>query len=489
MNNNQVSMSELDKMVRPKSVYVTSDLLPFDADASTATYALQEPIMAQDGFDLVFGVRSFGYNASATNISYRQRNNTLLFEIAYYPPEYTYIGGFFSLNPMKDTLETKIFKVVYPDGLYTAEELFFMLSNKENYAMPSGYLYDVRKTDDVINDNASWFPNDIFISPNFVRRDGGFSVEPILSNGYIINEYPYWDVPENTQWVSAYKANVRLIRFSILPDSSSPELYNLLFTNKFSDSKDHAPEVPQFETNIQGANPPKAIHFDITISLFDYESSLSTKESSSIASPSDSLQFSARYEPDTDILSRLNSKYPSLGFMILNRPARFYHLPDINPLYVDVISDLPSTNVTIQGGQRGVLLRHFNLGGNNGGTSFYQSYDNPVFFRSSSSKENIDAIRLNFQSEGNKWHFFNLSFYLELLVFEYPKTPIQTPQLSQALNSSTTGNDYYLPREDEITSSMGPDHNSFPFRHLGNDHSQVHFQNSLDAKFKRPRQG
>jgi|LakMenEpi03Aug12_release.lakeMendotaPanAssembly.Ray.scaffolds.fasta_scaffold72052_5 hypothetical protein len=488
MNNNQVSVSELDKMVRPKSIYVTSDLLPFDADASTATYGLQEPIMAQDGFDLVFGVRSFGFNASATNISYRQRNNTLLFEITYLPPIYVYTGDAFNLNPSRNTIESKTFKIIYPDGLYTIEELFYMLSNKENYNIPSGYLYDVRTPNSIINETNSWFPNDIFIYPNFVKRDGGFSVAPQFSNGYIINEYPYLEDPTNAQWVSAYLANKRLIRFKILPDTSSPELYNLLFTNKYSDSRDHAPEIPQFETNYQGNNPPISISFDTTVSLFDYDTSLNTKEASSTVSPSDSLTFTVYYEPDAEILMKLDSKYPALGFLSLNRPARFYHLPDINPLYVDVISDLPSNNVTIQGGQRGVLLRHFTLGGNNGGTSFYQSYDNPVFFKSSSSKENIDAIRLNFQSEGNKWHFFNLSFYLELLVFEYPKTPLQKPQLTQALNSSTTGNDYYLPREDEITSAMGPDHNSFPFRHLGNDHSRVYFQNSLDAKFKRPRQ-
>jgi hypothetical protein len=127
MNNNQVSVSELDKMVRPKSIYVTSDLLPFDADASTATYGLQEPIMAQDGFDLVFGVRSFGFNASATNISYRQRNNTLLFEITYFPPIYVYTGDGFNLNPSRNTIESKTFKIIYPDGLYTIEELFYII--------------------------------------------------------------------------------------------------------------------------------------------------------------------------------------------------------------------------------------------------------------------------------------------------------------------------------------------------------------------------
>lgn len=489
MNNNQLSMSELDKMVRPRSIYVSSDLIPFDADVSTATYSLQEPVVAQEGFDLVFGVRSFGYNASATNISFRQRNNKLLLRKKYVTPKYIYTASeTFVTSPQEE--KTVDYYITFPDGLYTIDELFAMLSDPTNYTIPSGYKYDVRFDGQYYIDYTigNTFNNELFLHLIFTRTDGGFSVRPAIQNKDIINQYTVTGFSGGRY--SAENVNDILKSLTILPDPSSPELYNLLFTNRNTDSKNHAGEIPQFETNLQGTNPPTQIIFLITVNLYDTGKTPNQLEPLVTVNPQSGLIFYPVFDPDSNILFELNEKYPASGFLAPYRGARFYHLPNISPLYVDVISDLPTNNVTIEGGQRGVLVRQFALGGNNGGTSFFQNYENPVFFRCSHFKENIDSIRLNFVSEGNKWHFFNLEFFLEILVFEYPKKPLEKPLTSQydvIENSSTTGKGFYLPPEDEITSSMGHDHNSFPFRHLGNDRSQIHFQDSLDVKFKRSR--
>lgn len=486
MNNNQVSVSELDKMVRPRSIYVSSDLIPFDADVSTATYSLQEPIVAQEGFDLVFGVRSFGYNASATNISFRQRNNKLLLRKKYVTPKYVYTAQETFIQGTQ-VEKTEDYFITFPDGLYTLDELFYMLSDPANYIIPSGYKYDVRYDAQYYVDyiNGTTFNNELFLHLLFTKTDGGFSVRPVIQNKDIMNQY----TTAGGKY-SADKVNNTLKSLTILPDPSSPELYNLLFTNRNTDSQNHAGEIPQFETNLQGTNPPTQISFSITMELYDTGKTPFQFESLSTVNPQSGMIFYPVFVPDFNILFDLDKKYPSSGFLAPYRGARFYHLPNISPLYVDVVSDLPTGNVTVEGGQRGVLVRQFVLGGNNGGISFFQNYENPVFSRCSHFKENIDSIRLNFVSEGNKWHFFNLEFFLEILVFEYPKKTLEKPLTSQydvIGNSSTTGKGFYLPTEDEITSSMGHDHNSFPFRHLGNDHSQIHFQDPLDIKFKRGR--
>jgi hypothetical protein len=488
-NNSNSQPNELDKMVRARSVYVSSESLPFDSDVSSAIYQLQEPIAAQEGFDLVYGVRAFGFNASVTNISRKQRNNTLTFETNMSPPEYIYDDelNIFVVNGDTTPIVTK-HKVSFPEGLYTIDDLFAMLSSEQNYAIFSGYQIDVKSYQPYYEnlDQGTTEPNKLFIKASFSRSSGGFTVKPEISSSTIINIYVSNITPTSDVTNSGYQVNFKLHSFSIIRDPDDPGLYDLLFTNLYTDSKDHAPEVPAFETIIKGRNPPQKITFNTTIDLYD----ISTGSSSTLleaVSPQASMTYVVNYEGDEDIDLKLASKYPSNGFLAPYRGARFYHLPLINPLYIDVISDLPTMSVTTEGGKKGILVRQFALGGDNGGTSFFQSYDNPIWYRTSSSKETIDSIRLNFQSEGNKWNFFNLEFFLELVVYEYPQQSIQTPDLSSSMNSNTSGRSYYMPSEDEITATMGPDHNPFPFRHLGNDQSVVYFNNPLDAKLKRRR--
>lgn len=491
MNNNNKSNNELDKMVRARSVYVTSDSIPFDADASSAIYQLQEPVTAQEGFDLVYGVRAFGFNASAMNISRKQRNNVLTFETTMLSPQYVYNTSTTNFDlDYNQELVIVTYDVHFPDGLYTTDQLFFMLSNEQNYTVWSGYKTDVLSNEKFIYDNngASRQLNNLFLKATFGRTDGGFSVAPEISSLAINNRY--FNSTKTEQW-SAFQVNYQLQQFAIVRNESSPGLYDLLFTNEFTDSKDHAPEVPQFESIIKGNNPPKKIIFQITNNLFQPDAAItSTTILPATVSPQTSMEYEVTYLGDDQIMDQLAQKYLANGFLYPNRPARFYHTPSINPLYIDVISDLPTLSLTSDGGQKGILLRQFALGGDNGSTSFFQQYDNPVFYRTSSSKENIDSIRLNFVAQGNKWSFFNLEFFMEILVFEYEQEGVQInpfQQGTQYMNSSVSGNQYHMPSEDEITSSMGPTHNSFPFRHLGNDQSVVYFQDPLQAKLKRLR--
>lgn len=489
MTNNQIISSELDRMVRARSLYITSDTIPFDADVSNAIYQLQDPITAQDGFDLVYGVRAFGFNASALNISRQQRNNVLTYETTMIPPTYIYntTTSDFEENINQSPITTT-YDIYYPDGLYTIDQLFQMLSNEQNYSMFSGYKTNVLSEDPIIffNEEAKKQVNYLYIKPSFTRVDGGFTVQPHINDIDINNKYY---TQANSKLYSALQVNYYLYEFKIKKNESSPGLYNLLFTNTFTDTRDHAPMIPQFETIIKGQNPPLEIVFEITNELYSPQQVTTTTYLPKTVQPSSSMMFTVTYKNDDLIISKLANKYPANGFRQPNRPARFYHLPSINPLYIDVISDLPTLSISSDGNKKGILVRQFALGGDNGGTSFFQQYDNPVFYRTSSSKENIDSIRINFVSEGNKWSFFNLEFFLELLIFEYKQESIEIPFQSNEsyVNSSATGNSYHMPTEDEITSAMGPTHNSFPFRHLGNSQSVVYFSENLESKMKRRR--
>jgi hypothetical protein len=486
MTNNQITNNELDKMVRARSLYITSDTISFDADVGNAIYQLQDPITSQDGFDLVYGVRAFGFNASAMNISRQQRNNILSFETTMIPPAFIYNTTTKNFDTNLNRTEiTSTYHVHYPDGLYTMDQLFNMLSNDENYSMFSGYQTNITYSDPIFFDvlNGTSQVNNLYIKPLFQRADGGFTVQPVIAGLQINNRY--YNSNFTTRYY-AYQVNFVLTSFKIKKNSSNPGLYNLLFTNKFTDSSDHAPMVPQFETIIKGHNPPIEIEFLITNNLYWSENDPALQDN---VTPSSSMIFTVVYKNDEHIISNLTEKYPSNGFTQPNRPARFYHLPDINPLYVDVLSDLPTLSMSSDGNKKGILVRQFAIGGDNGGTSFFQQYDNPIFYRTSSSKENIDSIRINFVSEGNKWSFFNLDFFLELVIFEYKQEAVNNPFPSDERykNSSATGNSYHMPTEDEITSAMGPTHNSFPFRHLGNNQSVVYFSDNLESKLKRRR--
>lgn len=483
--------NKLDEMIRPRSIYLTSEMVAPDADASSAIYQLRETVFAMDGHDLVFGVRSFGFNASATNISRIQNNNTLRFQIIFNDPKYvpTSDESDFILNSNRLSNRVQIFTVTYPDGLYTLDELFAMLSSRNNYAIKSGYKYDVLNDDTLFVDyeTGKTFENDVYITFNFESIDGGFKVIPEFKGAAIKNRY---ENVNGTSFYSAYNVNPVITSLSIIRDQYSEGLFDLLFTNKFSDSLDHPGVVPQYETNLRGANPPTSINFDTMIRLYDNSLTPDEPEYLSTVHVQSSAVFYRTYTtPDTTLIEQLNEKYPSQGFKIPNRGAVFYHKPLITPMYIDVESDLETYNITTEGNLKGLLVRQFALGTENGGTSFFQSYDNPVFFKMSSSRESIDSVRISFRAEGNKWNFFNMEFFLELLIFEYPKESLRRAMMSQQMSmgngSGNESNREMVRASDEVTAAMGPLHNSFPFRHRGNDASVVYFRDLERTSMKR----
>lgn len=489
MNNELQKMSVLNTMVRPRSVYLTSESLSEDADATSAIYQLSEPVIAKDGFDLVYGVRGFGFNASATNISQKQRNNRLRIDLVFAPPKYipvANVNGFtFALN--YDLTEvTKSYEIFFPAGLYSIDEFFGVLSNSANYFISSGYKYDVTKTDDMVMNGLTLQPNEIPFTLHFQRSDGGFTVTPNYQ-GVILNYYQSIDSAGTLgNYYLAYEVNTSLTDVTITAVEDAPELYNLLFTNINSTSANHPALVPEFELNVSGRNPPSEIKFSIVNDLSGVTETVggtSIQPSYEQISLMDTIQFDTFTYPDLYLLDDLNKRYPSLGFLRPNRGYRSYFIPNITPLYVEVQTDLETTNISSYGSRGGILVRQFLLGGANGGTSFFQQYDNPVWMKMSSSREYLDSMKVIFESEGKRWDFFNMNFFLELQFFEIAKQDIN-PEEMQGPNSDGLR----LPPNDEITMAMGNTaHNPFPFRRLSQDSGIAYYKNPKGSELKRPR--
>lgn len=488
MSNELEKLSVLNTMIRPRSVYLTSESLSQDADATSAIYQLSEPVVAKDGFDLVYGVRAFGFNASATNISQKQRNNQLQVILEFKPPKYVPSendsGYSFLLNSTTANYTTS-HTIIIPGGLYTIDELFIVLSNSNNYNIFSGYKFDVRSDSEFITFEGQLIPNKIPFTLSFSIAAGGFTMKP----NYDGNILSYYQSIESGGALGNYylasDVNTRLVSVTISAPRDAPELYNLLFTNVNASSVHHPSIVPDFELNLSGVNPPTEIFFDIqnALSGVSGEPLPTQPEGASQINPMDTIDYITTTNPDSTLLYDLNSKYPDVGFTKINRGYRSYCLPNITPLYIEVQTDLETTNISSNGSRGGILVRQFLLGGGNGGTSFFQSYDTPIWMKMSSSREYLDSMKVIFQSEGKRWDFFNMNFFLELAFFEIAKQDLNVNEM-QGPNSDGLR----LPPNDEITMAMGSSsHNPFPFRRLSQDSGVAYFQNPRGSELKRPR--
>lgn len=123
-----MSNNKATEMIRTRKIYLTSDDVPDYGDVSNFTYTLRDPVYAQDGFSLVFGVTEIGFNATATNISGNQKNNSLKFIVEYLEPDYL-VSSYnpsanqstaftFITNPNAGNVIEKEYIIYYPDGLY-----------------------------------------------------------------------------------------------------------------------------------------------------------------------------------------------------------------------------------------------------------------------------------------------------------------------------------------------------------------------------------
>lgn len=412
MSNNNSPSFGTTELIRPRSVYIsTDDVLDF-SDASSFKINLQEQITAEEGFDLVWGLRSVGANMTAYNISSRLGNNSFIIRTSYIQPNYIYLELFgYDNNPDAGQTITRDITVVIPDGLYNSlDELFDMLSNSNeiNYFLDSGYLVNER-------DDENDFLNRVPMNLLWKKTSGGFSISPQSNTISVANHYVSLDGDNLT----ANDVNLRLSRIMLLPDPTHPKFWHQMFQNKDG----NLPNVPpssfsQFQ--YIGINPPNGISFTIQPTEPPPHTNPVTIEE---WIPFSTVSYFVAEVGNENHYNNFIGNYPNTTLQYFNLPYRCYFTPVFHPLFVDFCSSLSSKSVTKEGHKKGILIRQFITGGENGVTSLYNYFNTPVW--NIVETPVVSTISIDLSAEKDLWDFYNMNFVIELIFFEIERGTVR----------------------------------------------------------------
>lgn len=469
MSHSSSFVSAASSMIRPRILYVsTEDVRPYE-DAQQVTVSLRDQITAEDGFKLVYGVRSFGFDTDVMNISVKQNNYQLNFICNYKNAMYSIVDGLVVTDP-DISFTSKVFTIQLSDANYSTvgnlfEEINFQISN----VIESGWLRDATKPKE--------FPTNIISFPlTFLKtKNNQFSIDinqVIIDTqeSYVIGGIPY----------TAYDFANPLSSITIEPTPGSPGLFNLLFTNIESLTPNKPVCLPAYSLET-GKNPPDGIEFIIDLSSYKTYNANAADLTEDVIDVAESLVYYLKEIGNEDILDTFQGKYPIDNYLDLaNLPYISYHLPDIFPIYIDVKSTLENNNMTKEGLSKNLLLRQFIIGGSDGNNSFLSTWDTPIYHILDS--RSITSLELKFESEGNKWNFFNLQFALELIIFEV-EDEASIPDFQEPV--------FVMPGEDGLTNAVNRYSNSVqnPMALVGSGQSKrvVVYNDILNRRAKKPR--
>lgn len=398
-------------MVRPRILYIaTGDSI--DAfDSSSCRINLSDSIMPEDGFSLVAGLRAFGFNAQAWNISEEQQNNRLDLKLTYQEAEYIFdaTSGTYLPNQSYPQNYQADVTIVIPEGLYQSlEELFEILSKSDGglYLLPSGFLVDpLAPSNDIQNIipmlliwKQTSYGFTIEIAPNGVEI---LSKEPITGNQY-----------------TALQINEFLRSIEILPNVEYPLLFQMLFTNNVQDC---SPSVPHHQKNKQASkNPPNGILFTI-----DDPEPISTL--SDTYTPWSRVTYDLAELGNEQFLDSSQDHYQLDFLPYRSLPWKSFSTPKINPDYLDIAcTGLPTNSLTSEGLGSNLLHRQFLNGANQGLEGMWVQFHSPIWHRLE-NKDQINALTFQFSTEKNRWLFFNMSFSIEIVFFEVPAENTEIP--------------------------------------------------------------
>jgi hypothetical protein len=460
------SNQDMNELIRPRSVYISTDDVEDFSDSSSFKVNLQQQITAEDGYDLVWGLRSIGINATANNICTRLKNNSILCRLTYTPAEFIPGGApdTWIVNPSVDNIVVE--RVIYfPDGLYNSlDDLFDMLSNtnEQNYIFPSGYYIDR-------NESQQSFRNIVPINLLWKRSSGGgFTIAPQDNSTSIKNDYE--DVVSNIHY-RADQVSQHLIQIVIAPNqlggtTENNKLWFKLFYNTESTEKNVPPSVapPNYRT---GINPPNGIAFNMIKSI--------PTTATDSWTPFSEIVYSVVEIGNEGIYNDYIGNYPNPELTYYSLPYRSYFTPILHPLYIDFTSSLSSLSMTKEGFKKGILLRQFINGGDNGVTSFYQHFDSPVWNIVESPV--LSSIDIDLSSQSDLWDFYNMSFVIEFMFFEVEKEQLKS--VDQVA--------YLIPPTDNVQEAIRHRFQSkFPFQQSG-EHSGVYLLDDSTKLKKRRR--
>lgn len=431
-----VENSVINNMIRPRRFFITSDSIDDFVTSSHALYNIQEGLVAEDGFAFAFGIASIGFNSTAFNISEAQGNNKLIYRLHYKKPLYIPVTGSlnnageyeYEENVDADDDPVIIDKtIIIPNGYYNSlSDLFAYLNDEKNIFIGSKIFYDIHADPE----------NDSFLDTNEVpikfefalnSSNTGYTIKTKLGFNDSTRELRnyYQDNSKTAQGLEAYFVQNRIFTIEIRPHADRG-LYDLLFKNNTS-FINQPPNAPNFISDTGLVNPPRAVVFVLQHTLSSSQEPTVTDPYVDLGTVSPSIDeinagftFWIENDPNADLRFRVahDSDYV-IRSDLLNYPFVSYFLPRLNPLYIDIQSDLETNNFTDSGSNKNVLIRQFLPNMQNGATDFYEAWDTPVWH--ATTRRNINSIRITFNSEGDKFNFFNLLFVIQLVIFEYPE--------------------------------------------------------------------
>lgn len=486
MSNSLTKTDLLNSMVRPKRLFVSSEDVANYDDSGRCKFTLRESIIAQEGFRLAYGLKSFGYSATANTISEKQKNNRLLLEITYLEPEYIYKSGAWIYDQTPGSIVRQM-EYIIPDGYYaTFSDLCQVLNNPLLNLIPSGLKINVMENEQLRVEFD--FPgNEVPIQFIWVPTPYGYFIDCKLSDEHLIKN----DYTNNGVKLQAKEVNYRPDKVRFLPgnvDSPHYKLYQLLFHNDTGTSSS-ALNMPN-ALGLRGINPPDAIVFEFQSTL-SYDSAaidpvdfIDPNENFHYKTYIESVDNMREFETEAQFDPLKNegviSHFWGVGYQ--NTPFQVYFSPRLCPIYIQVNTNLETQNLTIDGYASNLLFRHFPLGSDQGAKSFYQSWDQPVMHHARSARNSIDHLDFHFEAESELWDFFNLTFNIEFIFYEIPDEEELPTYANEPIQ---------VPTEDMMTSQLqkysNRFHDPFPLRHTTEESGTLIIGSSRSGHLKKRR--
>lgn len=419
------------EILRPRSLFVSSDNIPYYSTSSSVNISLKDPIVAAEGCFLKYGIRQLAYNSTVMNVSEDLNNNKLLIRLHF---DYSLVINEFNIiDQVVDPIYTGpndvyVDKPIYvPDGFYTLDSLFQFLSNSsDEYVINSGYYKNLASP--IGGGETTNLSNVVPIYFKWIETPYGFYITIDQSGDEIVNFFPAGTWPGYSQDRYYCELMPRLVSISIEPHPASPRLFDLLFTNYKTKHENVSISSPPWAPRYAN-NPPSGIIFYFSIP---------TDKTNQNMRPLFDGVISSIVELDNPYYNINAGQFPNPDDTNFNAKYICYDKPYLNPVYFDIISSLPTGNVVPEGGKN-ILLRVHPLGADNGNLDFVMNFENPIMF-SLEGYNGINNLTFNFQSQDNKWDFFHLEFNIEFLIYEVSN------QVDQQIEEK-----FYIPPTDPIS--------------------------------------